>query len=246
MLHACPPRWRRYSWSGWSSGSRFEGIFCGAWGQRGCGDVCKVCSQARFTQRTPWIASTFTSCRPAPSRGWRGRRWRGGDDGEWATPCPAPALDGAARSGGAGAKPGRSVDRAPDEIDEEICTERRKGAARREDDRAAARRVNAEDESRRHRREADVGEPPVHARARRSVQWEAGEVRDDVVGDAEDHHRDEAEEHHVHVREAVERPHRVRRHRDAEGDAEREPREAGFEKGPDSRGHDQKPARSWA
>src|SRR5688500_11122742 len=58
----------------------------------------------------------------------------------------------------------------------------------------------------------------------------AGKPGNDVVGDAEDHHRHEPDQVHVEMGGAIYRPRRVHGHRDAERNTKAEPHETGFEK----------------
>ena len=49
-----------------------------------------------------------------------------------------------------------------------------------------------------------------------TVERTAGEPRDHVIRDAEDHHRDETQQVHVEVRGTIDRPRRMDSHRHAE------------------------------
>src|SRR5215468_10125597 len=56
-----------------------------------------------------------------------------------------------------------------------------------------------------------------------------GKPRKDVIGNAKDHHRDEAEERGVHVRSSVDRPGWMNRDGDAEDDCDAQPDQARFD-----------------
>src|SRR5688500_918814 len=73
--------------------------------------------------------------------------------------------------------------------------------------------------------EPRVGEPPVDAGQRAAMERVPREPRNHMVGDAEDHHRHEAEQRHVQMCRPVDEPRRIDGHPDAERHGERQPRQ---------------------
>ena len=139
-----------------------------------------------------------------------------------------------------------SVDRAPDQPREYVGAERRERSSHRQYRGAHGVAAGAKQYSSDQQNKPRIGHPPVYHWRTSSWQRKSTETRDDVVGNAIDHHGHETQRHHVHVRGAEHSPHGMHRHRYPRTYAQHEPHETCFDERLDECVHHRRPVAEYS